>query len=85
MIDLPTTKMICLRSAAYIDDDLLAQCETQEVLFRDKSGFFLYLCSGIQISHTNERVFRLAAREALIWLNEENSHSQACTQSATVR
>jgi hypothetical protein len=39
-------------------------------LLRDGSGFLLYLLRRTPIGSTEERLMRVAAREALVWLNE---------------
>lgn len=62
---------ILARSIPYIDADSLASREAQEILFRDEDNFFLYLSNGASPRRSEERIIRVAAREALIWLNEE--------------
>jgi hypothetical protein len=49
----------------------------QEALFRDQNGFLLYLANDGSFSSKDERIIRLGAREALIWLNED-----ACGQGS---
>jgi hypothetical protein len=63
-------KMICLRNIQFIDAESLSACEAREALFRDQTGFLLYLSKDIPFGTSEERVARLEAREALIWLNE---------------
>jgi hypothetical protein len=70
MIDLSTTRMISVREVADIDAETLALYEQQEALLRDGSGFLLYLLRRTLIGSTEERLIRVAAREALVWLNE---------------
>jgi hypothetical protein len=66
-------QMICLRTIAFVDVDLLAFREGREALFRDDdTRFFLYLSKHISSSQTEERIVALEAREALIWLNEDS-------------
>jgi hypothetical protein len=63
-------EMICLRNVAFIDAESLSACEAREALFRDNTGFLLYLSKNAPLGPSEERVVRLEAREALIWLNE---------------
>lgn len=68
-IGLNNLQMICSRSIPYIDADTLTIGEAKEALFRDQHGFLLYLSKNSAPS--DERVIRLAVREALLWLSEE--------------
>jgi hypothetical protein len=63
-------QMICLRNVPFVDTDSLAAAEGREALFRDDHGFVLYLSTDLSIPSGEERIVRLGAREALIWLNE---------------
>jgi hypothetical protein len=63
-------ELICLRTIPAIDIESLLPCEAKEALFRDQRGFFLYLSKEGSSAPVEERVVRLAAREALVWLNE---------------
>jgi hypothetical protein len=63
-------QMICLRSIPAIDAASLAPFEAKEALFRDEQGFLLYLNKLSPSEPTEERIVRLGAREALLWLNE---------------
>jgi hypothetical protein len=63
-------QMVCLRNIAFLDTDSLAPSEAREVLFRDRHGFLLYLSNDGRSASDEERIIRLGAREALIWLNE---------------
>jgi len=63
-------QMICLRNIPFIDTDSLAVAEGREALFRDDQGFVLYLSTDVSTPSGEERIVRLGAREALIWLNE---------------
>jgi hypothetical protein len=60
-------EMICSRKISFLDTDSLSSCEAREALFRDQQGFLLYLSASDE-----ERIIRLRAREALIWLNESS-------------
>jgi hypothetical protein len=63
-------QMLCLRNIPFIDADSLVLGEAKEALFRDPHGFLLYLSKNPSSASNEERIFRLEAREALIWLNE---------------
>ncbi|MGV7213410.1 hypothetical protein [Bradyrhizobium sp. UFLA05-112] len=64
-------ELICSRSIPALDTESLLPFEAREALFRDHHGFLLYLTKGLSRSAFNEeRLLRLEAREALIWLNE---------------
>jgi hypothetical protein len=60
-------EMICSRKIPFLDTHSLASYEAREALFRDQQGFLLYLSASDE-----ERIIRLKAREALIWLNESS-------------
>jgi hypothetical protein len=64
-------QLICLRNVPFLDTDSLAPCDAREALFRDRYGFLLYLSKDSSFASNQERVIRVEAREALIWLNEE--------------
>lgn len=64
-------QMIYSRNIPFIDVQSLAPRQAREALFRDaNNGFILYLSDGVNSSNMEERIIRLATREALIWLNE---------------
>ena len=63
-------QMICLRNVPSTDTDSPAAAEGREALFRDDHGFVLYLSTEVSTPSGEERIVRLVAREALIWLNE---------------
>ncbi|WP_143039616.1 MULTISPECIES: hypothetical protein [Bradyrhizobium] len=65
-------QMISLRNVPFIDTESLAAAEGREALFRDDQGFVLYLSTDISTPLGEERIVRLGAREALIWLNEDS-------------
>jgi hypothetical protein len=62
--------MVHLRNIPILDTDSLTPSEAREALFRDWHGFVLYLSNYGQSASNEERIIRLGAREALIWLNE---------------
>ena len=63
-------QMLFLRNIALLDTETLAPGEAREALFRDRRGYLLYLSTCIPSLLNEERIIRLGAREALIWLNE---------------
>jgi hypothetical protein len=63
-------QMIYSRNIPFIDVQSLAPRQAREALFRDASGFILYLSDGVNSASMEERIIRLETREALIWLNE---------------
>ena len=73
-----TMQMICLRNIGVPDTDSLAPSAAREVLFRDRNGFLLYLSKHGWSTTNEERIVRLGAREALIWLNEGEPNKGSC-------
>jgi hypothetical protein len=65
-------QIVCSRTIPSIDEVSLALSVAKEALFRDDHGFILYLTKDVSIAPGDERILRLEAREALIWLNEES-------------
>ena len=66
-------QMIFSRTIPFLDDQTLAPGEAREALFRDeRCGFILYLSDGLSPSEASDRIVRLDAREALIWLNQKS-------------
>lgn len=64
-------QMIFSRTIPFLDDQTLAPGNVREVLFRDeRCGFILYLSDDLASSDASDRIIRLDAREALIWLNQ---------------
>ena len=64
-------QMISSRTVPFLDDQTLAPGNAREALFRDeRCGFILYQSNDLAQSEPNERIMRLDAREALIWLNQ---------------
>ncbi len=64
-------ELICSRTIPILDAESLQPCEGREALFRDGHGFLLYLSKESPSASAEERLLRLATREALVWLNEE--------------
>jgi hypothetical protein len=61
-------QMIFSRTISFLDDQTLAPGNAREALFRDEHcGFILYLSDDL--AEPKDRVIRLGAREALLWLN----------------
>lgn len=64
-------QMIFSRTIPFLDDQTLEPGNAREVLFRDeRCGFILYLSDELESSDASDRIIRLDAREALIWLNQ---------------
>jgi hypothetical protein len=64
-------QMIYSRTIPFLDDQTLAPGKAREILFRDEHcGFILYLSDDLLPSDASDRIVRLDAREALIWLNQ---------------
>ena len=64
-------QMIHSRTIPFLDDQTLEPGNAREVLFRDEHcGFILYLSDDLESSEASDKVIRLDAREALIWLNQ---------------
>ena len=64
-------QMISSRTVPFLDDQTLAPGNAREALFRDeRCGFILYQSNDLAQSEPNERIMRLDARAALIWLNQ---------------
>jgi|tagenome__1003787_1003787.scaffolds.fasta_scaffold19346569_2 hypothetical protein len=63
-------QMLHSRRIDSIDADTLIECTGREILFRMKTGFALYLREACPMGAAQERVAFLEAREALLWLNE---------------
>jgi hypothetical protein len=61
-------KIIHSRMSEYLESHTLEVCKAREVLLRSSEGFLLYVSSGD--GSTDDRIVHLAAREALIWLNQ---------------
>lgn len=70
MIDFSTIRLISARTVAEIDAETLALYEQKEALLRDDHGFLLYSCKSNSIAPDEGQLIRVAAREALVWLNE---------------
>lgn len=63
-------ELISSRTIPALDAESLLPCHAKEALFRDKQGFLLYLSKEVPSASMEERLVRLATREALVWLNE---------------
>jgi hypothetical protein len=66
-------QLVSSRIVRFIDSESLEAGRAREVLFRDCSGFILYLSDDDHSSEPKERLIPLELREALIWLNEDYS------------
>ena len=66
-------QLVASRNVRFIDSQSLEAGSAREVLFRNKSGFILYLSDDDCSSAQQERLISLELREALIWLNEGDS------------
>jgi hypothetical protein len=71
IVGLNAMRTICVRNLQYLDTDSLAPCHAREALIRDQLGFLLCLSKERSSPSEEERIVRLGAREALIWLNED--------------
>lgn len=61
-------QMISSRTISFLDDQTLEPGTAREVLFRDdRCGFILYLSDDF--AEPRDKVVRLGAREALLWLD----------------
>jgi hypothetical protein len=67
-------QLIFSRTIPFVDTQSLEADQAREVLFRNGSGFVLYLSGGDVSPAAEERVISLDLREALIWLNEASQH-----------
>jgi len=63
-------QLVSSRIVHFIDSASLEAGSAREVLFRNSSGFILYLSDDNYSSVPEERLIPLELREALIWLNE---------------
>jgi hypothetical protein len=63
-------QLVSSRIVQLIDSESLEPGQAREILFRDSSGFVLYLSDSDYSSASEERLISLELREALIWLNE---------------
>ena len=63
-------QLVSSRIVRFIDSVSLEAGSAREVLFRNSSGFILYLSDDDYSSAPEERLISLELREALIWLNE---------------
>ena len=63
-------QLVSSRIVRFIDGDSLEAGTAHEILFRDSSGFILYLSDEDCSPDSKERIIPLELREALIWLNQ---------------
>lgn len=63
-------QLVSSRIVRFIDSVSLEAGSAREALFRNSSGFILYLSNGDYSSAPEERLISLELREVLIWLNE---------------
>ena len=76
-------QMISSRTVPFLDDQTLAPGNAREALFRDeRCGFILYQSDDLAQSGPNERIMRLDAREALIWLNQAAENGELFAASS---
>jgi hypothetical protein len=66
----PRMELVRSRTVPFLDAETLAFRTAREALFRTDGVFILYLSDGRSAPAAEERVIKLSAREALIWLNE---------------
>jgi hypothetical protein len=66
-------QLVSSRIVRFIDSVSLEAGSAREVLFRNSSGFILYLSDNDYSSSPQERLISLELREALVWLNEDYS------------
>jgi|1186.fasta_scaffold152747_2 hypothetical protein len=66
-------QMLHSKKVEFLDAATLNECQARETLFRNAAGFILYLSNGSGSAASEERVIRLGAREALLWLNERET------------
>jgi hypothetical protein len=65
-------RLVVSRLCPFIDSNSLEWRNGREVLFRQQEGgFILYLSDSDQIPSAGERIVRLDARSALLWVNEQ--------------
>ena len=72
-------QLVSSRIVRFIDSQSLEAGSAREVLFRNSSGFILYLSDDDYSSAPEERLISLELREALIWLNEGPDHGSFWT------
>jgi hypothetical protein len=70
-------QLVSSRIVRFIDSVSLEAGSVREALFRNSSGFILYLSDDDYSSAPEERPISLELREALIWLNEGYSDQRS--------
>jgi hypothetical protein len=68
-------RLIWTRSLRALDAQSLEFREVKEALFRDDDRFILYLTDGSASGSGEERLISLSSREALLWLNENQTEA----------
>lgn len=64
-------QLVVSRLCPFIDSRSLEERNGREALFRQNDGsFILYLSDSDKLAGAEERIVRLDARSALIWVNE---------------
>jgi hypothetical protein len=65
-------RLVASRLCPFIDSNSLELRNGREALFRQQEGgFILYLSDSDKIASAEERIVRLDARSALLWVNEQ--------------
>jgi hypothetical protein len=65
-------RLVVSRLCPFIDSNSLELRNGREALFRQQEGgFILYLSDSDKIASAEERIVRLDARSALLWVNEQ--------------
>ena len=72
-------QLVSSRIVRSIDSQSTEAGSGREALFRNSSGFILYLAANDYSSAPEERLISLELREALIWLNEGPDHGSFWT------
>jgi hypothetical protein len=67
--------LICMRSISALDTESLECREAKEALFCDGDRFVLYLSDGAPSPSRKERIVSLSSREALLWLNDDQTEA----------
>ena len=72
-------QLVSSRIVRFIDSLSLEAGTAREILFRNGSGFILYLSDDDYSPAPEERLISLELREALIWLNEDSDQGSFWT------
>ena len=68
-------QLICTRIIPALDAVSLESLNAKEALFRNGEHFVLYLSDGATPPLCRERLISLGPREALLWLNENQTEA----------